>query len=1154
MSRNERNCFINRIKLLNFHNFSNATIEVKNGGHLFLLGDNGSGKTTVLDAIHYVLTAGEYMEFNAAARVTGNKQQGRRAQEIITRYNVDTGHIRPAGGVAYAALEIIHGNGRLTTAVIGMSVNSPEDSLTRWGIIRDCPFEEIPFLINDTEGERPRDKTEMKKALGGVGYFGQPQSFCNLLAERFLGGVSQFSDFCRFLAIGKAYREIAAHTTDYQTLFMRLLPESDQDIFERIIVTLRSIDGARGDLENLAGKLNYVKGLNALLKGIEDSNRNAAAFDAVELLIRISHIQQAIADDKENIEKWIAGQKQISEILLQLQGQKIAYEAKINDLKNKDTSQALTKEKELRDKLDLRQKRLEAEKSQLTEHQNTVNEIKKSLDETLKSLRENLADLMKKLPEKSIQIGIETGTAMTAMETVIHGKEPQECGLAETLTELLENIRKVTSPKQSILTSRENALDAQREQEKEMAGKEKLLLESREATPEWNGFEQLLGDLDSQGVVHIPIYKGLEWHPDATEDMKSRIEDFIGEELLSIIAVNEDEYDKAADIIFNDYPGHRLAVTSPHADSPRELREWASGLFDVNTCNPMLLDILLKELSAKQLPDFTKWKKTDIVRFRSHGRGFYGRKARFIGADSREQEQKSKIKAIREELKDIRQIIQDKDKECKDLKSHLRLLGNLEKLIEQGANELRAKMTLAMASRLNLSHEEKDLERLKTSVKLLDSEITQDQSHLGELRKLIEENDLEAIAVKMHELESQLQQCQKKIEEQNRESSKLNTRQEDAENRIKEAEGALAVQQTAYNEKLFLLEKKYGQKDSGKAVEELRAGNRLHVEQDAAKMASDCRTEASNKLFELKYRVNDITGTKYGFSYDQENNQLFSRDGITAGSIEESLHKNLEEQQALINEKTTELFKKLIMDTMLKTLWEKVHGLEKMERDINRLLEGRSFGNNTYRIKIRPHERYERLVKLIKTFTFYNSDAMEELEHFFHDYKDELINTPPGVIPEILDYRNWYRYEMCVYANSGGEGAVMDSRVKSVGSGGEQAVPNYLLVLTIAHFMFSGSNVKLNTLLFDEAFYGIDSQRRDQLMGFATDLGLQLFVASPDQDGVKDEIKFSTSLLVVKDVDYEVHLHPYHWSSTPDIDMFEPEPEGGREMKFSEEL
>ena len=78
--------------------------------------------------------------------------------------------------------------------------------------------------------------------------------------------------------------------------------------------------------------------------------------------------------------------------------------------------------------------------------------------------------------------------------------------------------------------------------------------------------------------------------------------------------------------------------------------------------------------------------------------------------------------------------------------------------------------------------------------------------------------------------------------------------------------------------------------------------------------------------------------------------------------------------------------------------------------------------------------------------------------------------------------------------------------------------------------------------------YGIDAARRDQLLAFADDLGLQLFVSSPDQDGVKREIKHSVSLIVVKDENLDVHLSPVVWRNvatqsdllggdTPDVGM-----------------
>ena len=47
---------IRRIRLIHFHNFVDETLPVRR--NLFLVGDNQSGKSTVLDAVHFALTAG----------------------------------------------------------------------------------------------------------------------------------------------------------------------------------------------------------------------------------------------------------------------------------------------------------------------------------------------------------------------------------------------------------------------------------------------------------------------------------------------------------------------------------------------------------------------------------------------------------------------------------------------------------------------------------------------------------------------------------------------------------------------------------------------------------------------------------------------------------------------------------------------------------------------------------------------------------------------------------------------------------------------------------------------------------------------------------------------------------------------------------------
>ena len=319
--------------------------------------------------------------------------------------------------------------------------------------------------------------------------------------------------------------------------------------------------------------------------------------------------------------------------------------------------------------------------------------------------------------------------------------------------------------------------------------------------------------------------------------------------------------------------------------------------------------------------------------------------------------------------------------------------------------------------------------------------------------------------------------------------------------------------------------------------------------------------EASEKsIFEntafLKARLNDPEfGAIFRFFYEEESNILYDFRSRQLTDIIGQQGGEIAEQKEIINDRTKELFKKIIMTELVNYLRSHVSDLDQMMRKIKNLLGQRSFGGLRYRFKIKPLDKYRRLISVIKKFSSFDPAAEEELKYFFEDHREEIVNTEVGAIPEELDYRNWYRYEMEV-ATVGDQGVVMDRRTKSMGSGGEQAVPNYLLVLTIAHFLYHGKKVRLHTLLFDEAFYGIDAGRRDQILGFATDLDLQLFVASPDQDGVRREISYSTTILIKKDDKFDVHLYPYHWENPDNIKqvgLFD-QPVQEKPVEFGQEL
>ena len=57
---------LTKIKLVNWHLFSNQTIQIKD--NTLISGENGSGKSTLLDALQYLLVGGKSgVKFNIAA-------------------------------------------------------------------------------------------------------------------------------------------------------------------------------------------------------------------------------------------------------------------------------------------------------------------------------------------------------------------------------------------------------------------------------------------------------------------------------------------------------------------------------------------------------------------------------------------------------------------------------------------------------------------------------------------------------------------------------------------------------------------------------------------------------------------------------------------------------------------------------------------------------------------------------------------------------------------------------------------------------------------------------------------------------------------------------------------------------------------------------
>ena len=302
---------------------------------------------------------------------------------------------------------------------------------------------------------------------------------------------------------------------------------------------------------------------------------------------------------------------------------------------------------------------------------------------------------------------------------------------------------------------------------------------------------------------------------------------------------------------------------------------------------------------------------------------------------------------------------------------------------------------------------------------------------------------------------------------------------------------------------------------------------------DYSAMREELAKESGAAEAKIEQRIRDQKGESYAFSFDRASNLVVDRRGVPLAEVLADETRRLEELKGVLDKKSREVFEQIFMGEVMRRLYLDLMRITDLTGRIQRQLAGRKFGTNRYAFSLSPIPEYEGFVRLVrKGYALDSGGDKDELRDYLEQHRDEILNADIDTVPDIFDYRKWFRFELKVLTENE-EGRVIDRKVKSMGSGGEQAVPNYLLILTVAEFLFHGGDgvepPKAALLLFDEAFYGIDAARRDQLLAFADALGLQLFVSSPDQDGVKREIKHSVSLIVVKDENLDVHLTPVVW-------------------------
>jgi uncharacterized protein YPO0396 len=179
---------------------------------------------------------------------------------------------------------------------------------------------------------------------------------------------------------------------------------------------------------------------------------------------------------------------------------------------------------------------------------------------------------------------------------------------------------------------------------------------------------------------------------------------------------------------------------------------------------------------------------------------------------------------------------------------------------------------------------------------------------------------------------------------------------------------------------------------------------------------------------------------------------------------------------------------------------------------INETLHSIHFGEDTYEFIFPKSKEYadyydmvlsdESMKQGVEIFNYdFEMKYQRQLEELFINLASDDLNGN-GSINKFTDYRTYMDYDIKIY-NSQGD-TIMYSKVFKEKSGGETQVPFY--VATIASFVRvfqqakrGGVNDSIGLILFDEVFDKMDTSRIKAMMEFINKLPVQIMLATPPQ-------------------------------------------------------
>jgi energy-coupling factor transporter ATP-binding protein EcfA2 len=1103
---------IARVRLVGFHNFVDATITLSVSGgaaeagertHLFLVGDNGSGKSTLLDAIHTVLTGAD-TELNAAARVGPRDRAalGRTLAGIVLRQRDDRaeGRVREGHSVAYAAMEVA-GEGERWTFGVGLGATTLEAPVTRWGFVHRGGLEAVPLTkaVGDG-GRRPVTADELAASIGEGGVHRRIGDYRARIAELFFGGEVGYEQARRVWAIAKAHREIAASTREPSELVTRFLPAPRSDALAAIRTSLAHLDALERDVAGLDTERARVAGIVACQGEIAALRRERRTIEARQAHLALAALEHELAAlDARRAERSAEETRAIEQHARAEEDERVASTALAAArtgaagawIAARDTAQRTYEERRAE------RERAEAAAAATRRAADEAAEAEASEASALSAAEERARVVLRAAVEEASTLPwLLPRTAAFARGTGDGARAREE------LVEAVGRARRVEANARARVheTAREAARAA-----------------DEEAPTERTAGIAGLDALRAAGVEACTLDRAIEPRADAPPSLVAALEALVPRDVWETIITTASDVPRARTLLAA-HPGARLAAHGGSAALPM----WVAALLaePATALAQRGMEALAHELAPRGDADVVAPPDAlgCMVLRGACVRGSLAPARLGEPARVREREARAAMRARR--IDEARQAEQSAASQAERAQQDVgRLEAALSALDVTASGEIAARRARLESARARRELASAERERAEQAASALGASVAEAERALAATHEPPPHADGADALRGVARLEAAAARARR-------------TRADalDARVAVASARAELERRRSALEVELTMARARAAASPWGVGAE----GETITLDALARAHEHAVRAERA-RLDELlgdgSRGIRLGAGTRAPlFAHVGEHAEgplLEDASGRSPASVLAELDRQLAELRQAAGERARDVFDGVVVGSLATQLQREVEQLHATVTALNEVLGRASYGPLRFAFRVTPRPERAELVSLVRRMSVLDPASRGELRRYVEERRSHLVG-PGDEPPELLDYRRWFDVRL-VTRRTGGTDSPWTRERAATGSGGERGVPSHLVVLALARLVFDGAHARLAPLMLDEAFHGIDVARREALLAVASDLALQLVVASPDQDGAVPGLRSTTTLFVVKDEHDDVQAVPYHY-------------------------